>query len=202
MQQVAAQFGGGQASAAEVAAAWKRAVASAGGNPFADLMRGMRGPGLQGFEQWFEQARPYLDGLRGEALSWLRTPTFGFAREHQGRWQQLALAMADYQQCTQAYDALMQEATRDAFGLFEDKLAECEEPGRQIQSARALFDLRADAAEDAYAKIALSHEFREVYGTLDDAQQRLRGWVERESEHVGNSSWRERVCPEGEIRGG
>src|SRR3546814_19127031 len=72
----------------------------------------MRGPGLQGFEQWFEQARPYLDGLRGEALSWLRTPTFGFAREHQGRWQQLALAMADYQQCTQAYDALMRSEER------------------------------------------------------------------------------------------
>src|SRR3546814_9921672 len=79
--------------------------------------------------------------------------------------------MADYQQCTQAYDALMQEATRDAFGLFEDKLAECEEPGRQIQSARALFDLWADAAEDAYAKIALSHEFREVYGKLVDRSE-------------------------------
>lgn len=184
MQQVAAQFGGGQASAAEVAAAWKRAMESAGGNPFADLMRGMRGPGLQGFEQWFEQARPYLDGLRGEALSWLRTPTFGFVREHQERWQQLALAMADYQQCTQAYDALMQEATRDAFAIFEDKLAEREEPGRQIQSARALFDLWVDAAEDAYAKIALSHGFREVYGKLVDAQMRLRGGVQREVEQV------------------
>src|SRR3546814_4727704 len=92
--------------------------------------------------------------------------------------------MADYQQCTQAYDALMQEATRDAFGLFEDKLAECEEPGRQIQSARALFDLWADAAEDAYAKIALSHEFREVYGKLVDAQMRLRGGVQREVEQA------------------
>ena len=184
MQQVAAQFGGGQASAAEVAAAWKRAMEAAGGNPFADLMRGMRGPGLQGFEQWFEQARPYLEGLRGEALSWLRTPTFGFAREHQERWQHLALAMAEYQQCTQAYDALMQQATRDAFGIFEEKLAECEEPGRQVRSARALFDLWVDAAEDAYAKIALSHEFREVYGKLVDAQMRLRGGVQREVEQA------------------
>src|SRR3546814_18819508 len=78
----------------------------------------------------------------------------------------------------------MQEATRDAFGLFEDKLAECEEPGRQIQSARALFDLWADAAEDAYAKSALSHEIREVYGTLVDAQMRLRGGVLREVEQA------------------
>jgi class III poly(R)-hydroxyalkanoic acid synthase PhaE subunit len=184
MQQVAAQFGGGQASASEVAAAWKRAMESAGGNPFADLMRGMRGPGLQGFEQWFEQARPWLEGLRGETLSWLRTPTFGFAREHQQRWQQLALAMADYQQCTQAYDELMQQATRDAYAIFEDRLAEREEPGRQVQSARALFDLWVDAAEDAYAKIALSHRFREVYGKLVDAQMRLRGGVQREVEQA------------------
>src|SRR3546814_11368025 len=92
--------------------------------------------------------------------------------------------MADYQQCTQAYDALMQKATRDAFAIFEDKLAEREEPGRQIQSARALFDLWVDAAEDAYAKIALSHEFREVYGKLVDAQMRLRGGVQREVEQA------------------
>src|SRR3546814_16203183 len=76
----------------------------------------------------------------------------------------------------------MQKATRDAFAIFEDKLAEREEPGRQIQSARALFDLWVDAAEDAYAKIALSHEFREVYGKLVDAQMRLRGGVQREVE--------------------
>jgi polyhydroxyalkanoate synthase subunit PhaE len=184
MQQVAAQFAGQDAGAPDIAAAWKRAMESAGGNPFADLMRGMRGPGLQGFEQWFEQASPWLEGLRGEALSWLRTPTFGFAREHQERWQALALAMADYQQRTQAYDELMRKATRDAYAVFADKLAEREEPGRQVQSARALFDLWVDAAEDAYAKVALSHEFREVYGKLVDAQMRLRGGVQREVEQA------------------
>ena len=184
MQRLAAQFGGGQASASEVAAAWRQAMESAGGNPFGDLMRGMRGPGLEGFEQWFEQARPFLDGMRGEALSWLRTPTFGMAREHQERWQQLALALADYQQCNQAYDDLMRQATRDAYGVFEDKLAEREEPGRQVQSARALFDLWIDAAEDAYAKIALSQQFREVYGKLVDAQMRVRAGVQREVEQA------------------
>jgi class III poly(R)-hydroxyalkanoic acid synthase PhaE subunit len=184
MQQLAAQFGGQQASASEVAAAWKRAMDAAGGNPFGELMRGMRGPGLQGFEQWLDQARPWLDGLRSEATSWLHVPAFGFAREHQQRWQQLALAMADYQQCTQAYDELMRQATRDAYGIFEEKLAEREEPGRQIQSARALFDLWVDAAEEAYAKTALSPAFREVYGKLVDAQMRVRGGVQREVEQA------------------
>jgi class III poly(R)-hydroxyalkanoic acid synthase PhaE subunit len=185
MQQVAAQFAGQPASAADIARAWKSAMESAGGNPFLDLLHGMRGPGLQGFEQWFEQASPYLEGLRGESLSWLRMPTFGFTREHQERWQKLVLAMADCQQCTQAHDELMRQATRDACAIFEDKLAEREAPGRQLQSARALFDLWVDAAEEAYAKVALSKEFREAYGRLVDAQMRLRAGVQREVELAG-----------------
>ncbi len=184
MQQVAARFAGQPASAADVARAWKGALESAGGNPFLDLLHGMRGPGLQGFEQWFEQASPWLEGLRGESLSWLRMPAFGFAREHQERWQKLALAMADYQQHAQAYDGLMRQATREAYAIFEDRLAEREEPGRQLQSARALFDLWVDAAEEAYAKIALSREFRDAYGRLVDAQMRLRAGVQREVEHA------------------
>ena len=179
MQQVAAQCGGGQASAAEVAAAWKRAMESAGGNPFADLMRGMRGPGLQGFEQWFEQARPYLDGLRGEALSWLRTPTFGFAREHQERWQQLALAMADYQQCTQAHDALMQKATRDAFAIFEDKLVDAQMRlrggvQREVEQACALFGMPTRTELDgAHRKIVeLERQVRRLRDGIGGAQSR------------------------------
>ena len=33
--------------------------------------------------------------------------------------------------------------------MFESKLAACEEPGRQLKSARALFDLWIDAGEPA-----------------------------------------------------
>src|SRR3546814_8030104 len=78
----------------------------------------------------------------------------------------------------------VQEAKGDGFGVVEDKRAEGEGRGRQIQSARGVFDLWADAAEDAYAKIALSHECREVYGKLVDAQMRLRGGVQREVEQA------------------
>ncbi len=191
MQQVAAQFAGRDAGAADIANAWKHAMhAGTGhhnGNAFLDMLQGMRGPGLQGFEQWLEQVSSSFNGLGGghnDPLSWLRTPTFGVAREHQQRWQGLALAQADYQQRTQAYNALMLKATQDAYAVFEGKLAQCEQPGRQIQSARALFDLWVDSAEEAYAKIALSQEFREVYGELVNAQMRLRGSVQREVEHA------------------
>jgi hypothetical protein len=69
--------------------------------------------------------------------------------------------------------------------LFESKLAEREEPGRQLKSARELFDLWIDAAEESYADIALSPEFRDAYGALVNAQMRLRAGVQKEVELAG-----------------
>ncbi|MCL1633860.1 class III poly(R)-hydroxyalkanoic acid synthase subunit PhaE [Luteimonas sp. SX5] len=184
MQQVAAQFAGQDSNAAEVARAWKQAMGAVGENPFPEMFRSMRGQGQQGLEQWIEDASPYLEAWRRESASWLGMPAFGFAREHQERWQKLARAQLDYQERNSAYNALMMRASQRAYELFEDKLLEREEPGRQITSARALFDLWIDAAEEAYADIALSPEFREVYGELVNAQMRLRNAFQKEVEQV------------------
>ena len=185
MQQLAAQFAGQPAGAADIAAEWKRALGAIGDNPFPELFRAMRGRGAQGLEQWIEDATPYLEAMRREAGSWLGLPAFGLGREHQERRQQLLQAQLDYQQRNAAYNALMFKALQRAFEVFESKLAEHEEPGRQLSSARALFDLWIDAAEEAYAGIALSPEFREVYGALANAQMRLRQGVQREVEQAG-----------------
>ena len=185
MQQVAAQFAGQNASAADITSEWKRALGAMGENPFPELFRSMRGQGQQGLDQWIEDASPYLDAWRRESSSWLGMPAFGQNREQQERWQSLAQAQIDYQQRNSAYNALMMKAVQGAYALFEYKLAEREAPGRQLTSARALFDLWIDAAEEAYAEIALSPEFREVYGALVNAQMRVRAGVQREVEQIG-----------------
>src|SRR5690606_9996916 len=59
-----------------------------------------------------------------------------------------------------------------------------EEPGRQIETPRALFDLWIDAAEEAYAEIALSPEFRRAYADLVDAQMRVRAGLQGQVEQV------------------
>lgn len=182
MQQVAAQHAGQDSSAAQITDAWKKALGAAGENPFPEIFRTMRGHGQQGLEQWIEDASPYLDAMRREGMSWLSLPAFGLNREHQERLQALARAHVDYQDKTSAYNALMMKAGQHAFELFEGKLAEHEEPGRQLGSARALFDLWIDAAEEAYAQIALSPEFRSAYGALVNAQMRLRSGVQHEVE--------------------
>ncbi|HZH44382.1 MAG TPA: class III poly(R)-hydroxyalkanoic acid synthase subunit PhaE [Lysobacter sp.] len=190
MQQLAAQFAGRAPDAREVAETWRRMLSGAGGgNVFAELLRGMQGPGQQGFDAWYEQVRPFLQGLpmdawQREARSWLGLPAFGFAREHQERWQKLAQAHLDYVEQSGAYQALLAEATQDAFGRFERKLAERGEGAQPVTSARALFDLWIDAAEEAYAEVALSPRFRDAYGRFVNAQMRLRAGVQREVEQL------------------
>src|SRR6476659_4730546 len=184
MQQVAARFAGQDAKPADITAEWKRALGAMGENPFPEMFRAMRGQGAQGLEQWIEDASPWLDAWRREGNAWLGMPAFGLGREHQERWQKLAQAQLDYQQHEAAYNALMAKAAQRAYEVFESKLAEREEPGRQLTSARALFDLWIDAAEEAYAEIALSPEFRKAYGERINAQMRLRGAVQGEVERM------------------
>jgi polyhydroxyalkanoate synthase subunit PhaE len=186
MQQVAAQYAGQDAGAGEIANAWKQALGAAGENPFPEMFRSMRGQGQQGLEQWLEDASPYLESMRREGASWLQVPTFGLGREHQERLQKLAQAQMEYQRHDSAYNALMMKSGQAAYEIFERKLAERGEPGKQIESARALFDLWIDSAEEAYAQVALSPEFRQVYGKLVNAQMQLRSGIQREVEQMSS----------------
>jgi class III poly(R)-hydroxyalkanoic acid synthase PhaE subunit len=184
MQKLAAQFAGQKASAADIASAWKQALGGNGANPFADMLGAMPGSVQTDPSQWFEQFVPWLKQWQQQGRSWLGLPAFGFAREHQERWQQLAQAQLDLQQQSQAYQSLLAEAGQDAFVRFERKLAERSEPGRQLESVRALFDLWIDAAEEAYADIALSPRFRDAYAALVNAQMTLRARVQKEIEQT------------------
>lgn len=182
MQQLASQFAGQRATAAEVATAWQRMVGGDSARVLTDLFRHMHGAGPQGVEPWVAHMAPLLRSMQGEARQWLGLPAFGFAREHQERWQSLAQAQIDFQEKYNAYNALLGEATQQAFRRFEDKLAERQEPERAIPTARALFDLWIDAAEDAYADIALSPRFGEAYADMVNAQMRVRAGLQREVE--------------------
>jgi class III poly(R)-hydroxyalkanoic acid synthase PhaE subunit len=180
MQQLAAQFAGRGASPTDITAAWKKALGGDGANPFAQMFGTMPGsdstdPYSSDPSQWFDQAAPWLQKMQRDGRSLLGLPAFGFAREHQERWQHLMQAQVDLQQQSQAYQTLLAEAGQDAFVRFERKLGERSAPGRQLESVRALFDLWIDAAEEAYADIALSPRFRDAYAALVNAQMTLRG---------------------------
>lgn len=124
-------------------------------------------------------------GMKEELQSWLATPAFGLNREHQERVQALASAWLDYLEAQKRYDALMMESARRTFDILESRFAGGEEPGRQIETARALYDLWIDAAEEAFGEVAMSAEYRDVYGELVNTQMRVRAGINREIERIG-----------------
>jgi len=159
--------------------------ASLANNPFVKAIRDIAGHGATGLGELPAAFAPFVQQFNQEGLSWLRAPAFGFTREHQEHYQRTALAFADYQQALRNYNALLLKASERGFALLEDKLAERTEPGRAIDSPRALYDLWVDAMEEAYTEIALSDEFAKAYGELANTQMRMRAQVHAEVERIG-----------------
>lgn len=184
MQQVAARFAGRDTSAAEVAAAWREAVQAGQGDALLQWMLGAaRGGNALNDQPWLREfAKAAQSGFGGG--DWLNAPAFGPAREHQARWQALLKTQQEYQASAEAYVDTIREVLEDAFKRFEAKLGEHEVPGSQLTSARAMFDLWIDAAEEAYAKVALSEDFQRIYGELANAQMRLRAASQSELERA------------------
>lgn len=181
LESMQSQLGG-----AQPAAAWRDTLGGVfgGGQPFttafADASQ-IAGGGPQAWMQsWQQMAAPALSSLR-ETLS---APGIGLAREHQEHAQKQARDVLDYQQQMQRYNQLLARAGRLGTEKFEAKLAERTEPGRQIESLRALYDLWVDAAEEGFQEVALSSEWREVYGALVDAQMRVRAGTQQQVEQM------------------
>lgn len=184
MQQLAAEFTGQAASAGDIAERWKQLLEQQGEGAWLEMFRSLQSPQMHGFDQWYESVQPMLAGWRNEARGWLGTPTFGIGREHQERLQKMMQAQLDYQGTLATHNAMLSKSAQRAYENFEKKLAEHESPGLEITSARALFDVWIDAAEDAFADMALSADYREAYGAMVNAQMRLRQDVQKEIEHA------------------
>ncbi len=154
--------------------------------PFAQAFGGIdsAGAGAEGFarqwQSWMQAAQHGgfgdLPGAHGP------TPAFGQDREQQMKHQAMAAAVLESLQASARYQALIQRSNAQAMQRLQDKLAERAEPGRQVDSLKALYDLWIDAAEEAYAEIALTDEFREAYGEMVNTQMRVRQMQQQQTE--------------------
>ena len=186
MQALAMQFAGTDATSKSIADAWRQMLQADGGAFMVDALRGIQSPGAQGFDAWHAAVQPLLQAWKMQAGDWLRLPAFGLAREHQERLQLLAQTQIDYQEALSAHNAVLAKVGEDALKIFESLLGKHEAAGKQLGTQRALFDLWIDAAEQAYARVALSPEYREAYGAMVNAQMRLRTGVQQEVEATCN----------------
>jgi len=158
--------------------------------PFAQAFGGIDSAGAEGFarqwQSWMQAAQHPgfgdMSGARAQALG--PTPAFGLNREQQMQQQVLAAAIMESLQASARYQALIQRANSQGMERLQDKLAQHAEPGRQIESLKALYDLWIDAAEEAYAELALSEEFREVYGEMVNTQMRVRQLQQQQTEQI------------------
>jgi polyhydroxyalkanoate synthesis regulator phasin len=154
--------------------------------PFAQAFGGIDSTGAESFarqwQSWLQAAQHGgfgdLPGAHGP------TPAFGQDREQQMKQQAMAAAMLESLQASARYQALIQRSNAQAMQRLQDKLAERAEPGRQVDSLKALYDLWVDAAEEAYAEIALTDEFREVYGDMVNTQMRVRQMQQQQTEQL------------------
>jgi len=154
--------------------------------PFAQAFGGIDSAGAEGFiRQW----QSWLQGAQHGGFGDLpgangATPAFGLNREQQMQQQTMAAAVLESLQASARYQALIQRANAQGMERLQDKLALHAEPGRQIDSLKALYDLWVDAAEEAYAEIALSDEFREAYGEMVNSQMRVRHLQQQQTEQL------------------
>ena len=154
--------------------------------PFAQAFGGIDSAGAEGFarqwQSWMQAARHSgfgdLPGTHGP------TPAFGLNREQQMQQQALATALLEAMQASARYQELIQRANTQGMQCLQEKLAQHAEPGRQIDSLKGLYDLWVDASEEAYAEIALSDEFREVYGEMVNTQMRVRQLQQQQTEQL------------------
>ncbi len=152
-------------------------------NPMADAMRAAAGEGAKGFEQMFAEFAKAALPMREQMTGLLSLPAFGYTRERQEQAQKFAQALIAYNDAMNAYNGQMLKASQRGLEILELKLAERSEPGRELQSLRAFYDVYIDAAEEGFAEVALSPDYRAVYGELVNAQMRVRQAVQNEVEH-------------------
>lgn len=119
--------------------------------------------------------------LRSELSSWLNLPTFGLNREQQSRGQGVVRAWLDYQVANARYNELMLTVASRTFEILGTRLDDARtESEKRITTARGLYDACIDAAEEAFAGIAMSAEYAQINGELINAQNRVRAAINDE----------------------
>jgi polyhydroxyalkanoate synthase subunit PhaE len=165
-------------------------------------------PFLHAFSQPFAQTVAGIDsasafGMDHQWQSWLQAmqragmmgmggnmgampgalPAFGITREMQLDQQALTAAINEYMQTSARYQALLQQVNTQGIARLQEMLGQAE-PGKQVESMKALYDLWVDAMEDAYSKMALSDEFRDAFGAMVNAQMQVRKLQQQQTEQM------------------
>ncbi len=145
------------------------------------LSAGMNFPGMSSANFTMPQF-PSFDAKTFSVENFLNMPAFGSNRESQERKTNLIKHLGSYMQAMQAYQALQMKSIQMAVARMQGKLEERSEPGRGLDSMKAVYDLWIDALEESFAEVALTADYQSAYGQVVDAQMRVRANVQKQIE--------------------
>jgi class III poly(R)-hydroxyalkanoic acid synthase PhaE subunit len=175
---------------------WQQAAAmqpfmSAFTQPFAQTVAGIDSASAFGFDhQWqswlqaMQRAGANGIGNFGGTGAMQGLPAFGLTREMQLDQQALAAAIQEYTQISARYLALLQQVNTKGIARLQEMLGQHTESGKQPDSMKALYDLWVDAMEAAYSEMALSDEYRDVFGAMVNAQMQVRKLQQQQTEQM------------------
>jgi polyhydroxyalkanoate synthase subunit PhaE len=163
--------------------------------PFAQTIAGIDTPSAFGIEhQWqsWLQAmqRAGMGGMAGlggmGSMGSMpgQMPAFGLTREMQKDQQALLAAVQEYMQVSARYQALLQQVNTQGIARLQEMLGQHAEPGTQVNSMKGLYDMWVDAMEEAYAKMALTDEYRDAFGAMVNAQMQVRKLQQQQTEQM------------------
>lgn len=184
---------------------WMQGVAAAGASqPSVDWQTLLRSWSVSG-NQSFSQAFNGIDNAAAQGFvqqwqAWLQSmqasgfavpvapdgpvPGFGLHREQLMQQQELAAAMQAALEANARYQELIQRANAQGLERLQSLLAKRDASSPPIESLKALYDLWVDAAEEAYAEIALSDEFRAAYGEMVNSQMGVRQLQQKQTSQL------------------
>ena len=175
------------AGASQPGADWQtllKAWAGSGNQPFTQAFNGIDNTAAQGFvQQW----QAWLQSVQASGFSMPGgmnngpVPSFGLHREQLMQQQELAAAIQAALEANARYQDLIQRANAQGLERLQARLAQRDAASPPIESLKALYDLWVDAAEEAYAEVALSDEFRAAYGEMVNTQMRVRQLQQRQT---------------------
>ena len=107
-------------------------------------------------------------------------PSFGLNRESQERKIEMFKGIKAHFEANKVYNALTLKSMQNGIERMQSKLAERSEPGRELDSMKAVYDLWIDSLEESFAETALSPEFQDAYADLVNTKMRVQASIQKQ----------------------
>jgi class III poly(R)-hydroxyalkanoic acid synthase PhaE subunit len=108
---------------------------------------------------------PHTEGIE----RFLSAPGLGYMREEEGQYKKLLQRVAEYQRALADYMRFFSNLGLLSANRLREKVQELAEEGRQIESARGLYDLWVGSSEEVYGEQVMTPEYAKIHGRLVNA---------------------------------